>query len=158
MKAMRYSQYGVPKEVLQLGEVENPTLKADEVLVKVQAASVTFGDLAAVKGEPFIVRFALGLRESKYKIAGKDVAGIVESVGVDVKQFKPVSTSHFLGSAACFALWLCRVGAAETDVRASNDRRVVAPHCCSHTPMVVVPGATPHDLIGTGFGTRWIDL
>jgi NADPH:quinone reductase-like Zn-dependent oxidoreductase len=55
----------------------------------VQAASVTFGDLAAVKGEPFMVRFSLGLREPKFKVLGKDVAGIVEAVGANATQFQP---------------------------------------------------------------------
>jgi len=88
MKAMIYTQYGTP-DVLKLEEVEKPTPKDDEVLIKIQASSVTFGDLAAVKGEPFMVRFTLGLREPKFKIPGKDVAGQVEAVGADVKQFKP---------------------------------------------------------------------
>ena len=88
MKAMMYTQYG-PPDVLKLEEVAKPVPKEDEVLIKVQAASVTFGDLAAVKGEPFMVRFTLGLREPKFKILGKDVAGQVEAVGADVRQFKP---------------------------------------------------------------------
>ena len=88
MKASVYERYG-PPDVLQLKEVEKPTPKEDEVLMKVHAASVTFGDLAAVKGEPFMVRFTLGLREPKYKILGKDVAGQIEAVGANVKQFKP---------------------------------------------------------------------
>ena len=92
MKASVYERYG-PPDVLQLKEVEKPTPKEDEVLMKVHAASVTFGDLAAVKGEPFMVRFTLGLREPKYKILGKDVAGQIEAVGANVKQFKPVA--HF---------------------------------------------------------------
>ena len=88
MKAMMYTQYG-SLDVLKLVDAKKPVPKADEVLIKVQAASVTFGDLAAVKGEPFMVRFTLGLREPKFPIPGKDVAGIVEAVGADVKQFKP---------------------------------------------------------------------
>ena len=88
MKAMMYTKYG-SLDVLKLVDVEKPVPKDDEVLIKVQAASVTFGDLAAVKGEPFMVRFTLGLREPKFPIPGKDVAGIVEAVGSKVKQFKP---------------------------------------------------------------------
>ena len=88
MKAMMYTQYG-PPDVLKLTEAAKPVPKDDEVLVKVRASSVTFGDLAAVKGEPFMVRFTLGLREPKFKIPGKDVTGQVEAVGADVKQFKP---------------------------------------------------------------------
>lgn len=88
MKAIVYEKYG-PPEVLQLKEVAKPVPGDDEVLIKVQAASVTYGDLAAVKGEPFMVRLSIGLREPKYKILGKDVAGQVEAVGGNVKHFKP---------------------------------------------------------------------
>jgi NADPH:quinone reductase-like Zn-dependent oxidoreductase len=87
MKAIIYEKYG-PPEVLQLKEIEKPVPKAGEVLIKVRAASVTFGDLAAVKGEPFMVRFTLGLRAPKFKTPGKDVAGEVEAVGANVKEFK----------------------------------------------------------------------
>jgi NADPH:quinone reductase-like Zn-dependent oxidoreductase len=89
MKAIVQTAYGEPADVLEIREVEKPAPKENEVLIKIQAASITFGDLAAVKGEPFMVRFSLGLREPKFPIPGKDVAGQVEAVGVDVKQFKP---------------------------------------------------------------------
>lgn len=89
MKAIVQATYGEPIKVLELKEVENPIPKNDEVLIKVHASSVTFGDLAAVKGEPFMIRFSLGMREPKYKIPGKDVAGQVEAVTPNVKQFKP---------------------------------------------------------------------
>lgn len=88
MKAMLYTQYGEPG-VLKLEEVAKPVPKDGEVLIKVKASSVTFGDLAAVKGKPFMVRFMLGLRKPKFKIPGKDVAGTVEAVGSNVTQFKP---------------------------------------------------------------------
>jgi len=92
MKAIIQAGYGAPSEVLELREVEKPAPSGDEVLIKVQAASVTFGDLAAVKGEPFIARLSLGLREPKIKIPGKDVSGVVEAVGENVDQFKPGDT------------------------------------------------------------------
>jgi len=88
MKAMVYTLYG-PPNVLKLTEVAKPAPKDGEVLVKVRASSVTFGDLAVLKGEPFMVRFSLGLREPKIRILGKDVAGQVEAVGANVEQFKP---------------------------------------------------------------------
>jgi NADPH:quinone reductase-like Zn-dependent oxidoreductase len=88
MKAMMYTQYGLP-DILEFTEVTKPIPKEGEVLIKVHASSVTFGDLAVLKGEPFMVRFSLGLREPKIKILGKDVAGLVEVVGGGVKQFKP---------------------------------------------------------------------
>jgi len=87
MKAIVYEKYG-PPHVLQLKEIAKPVPKENEVLIRIQAASVTFGDLAAVKGQPFMVRFTLGLREPKYKTPGKDVAGEVEAVGANVKEFK----------------------------------------------------------------------
>jgi NADPH:quinone reductase-like Zn-dependent oxidoreductase len=89
MKAIVQTAYGEPSEVLELKEIEKPVPKENEVLIKNQAASITFGDLAAVKGEPAIARLSLGLREPKIKTPGKDVAGVVEAVGANVKQFKP---------------------------------------------------------------------
>jgi len=87
MKAIVYEKYG-PPNVLQLREIEKPVPKENKVLIRIRAASVTFGDLAAVKGEPFMVRFTLGLRVPKFKTPGKDVAGEVEAVGSNVKEFK----------------------------------------------------------------------
>ena len=55
MKAIVYTKYG-PPDVLQLKEVEEPTPKEDEVLVKVHATSVNYSDWAFVRGEPFVVR------------------------------------------------------------------------------------------------------
>jgi NADPH:quinone reductase-like Zn-dependent oxidoreductase len=89
MKAIIQTAYGEPADVLEIREVEKPAPKENEVLIKIQAASITFGDLAAVKGEPVLARLSLGLREPKLKTPGKDVAGVVEAVGADVKQFKP---------------------------------------------------------------------
>ena len=88
MKAIVYTEYGSP-DVLQLKEVEKPAPKDDEVLVKVHAASVTVGDLIFVRGDPFLVRLGSGLLKPKHKIPGADMAGRVEAVGRNVKQFKP---------------------------------------------------------------------
>jgi len=88
MKAIVCSTYGSPEDI-ELQDVEKTVPGNHEVMVKVKASSITYGDLAAVRGEPFIVRLSLGLDKPKYKIFGKDVAGIIEAVGKDVKQFKP---------------------------------------------------------------------
>ena len=64
MQAIVYTKYG-PPDVLEIKEVEKPTPKDDEILLKIQATSVTFGGLAAVRGEPFVARFSLGLLEPK---------------------------------------------------------------------------------------------
>ncbi len=89
MKAIVYTRYG-PPDVLQLKKVENPTPKDDEVLVEVHAASVNYSNLAFVKGKPFMIRLmGSGLLKPKYTILGSDVAGRVEAVGRNIKQFQP---------------------------------------------------------------------
>lgn len=88
MKAITYHKYG-PVDVLKLDEITKPTPGDDEVLVEVHASAVNFGNLALVKGEPFIARFWSGLWAPKDKIPGGDVAGRVEAVGKNVTQFKP---------------------------------------------------------------------
>lgn len=87
MKAFTKTTYGGP-EVLQLEEVEMPTLKEDHILVKVLANSANPADWHILRGEPFFARFSFGLFKPKDKILGADFAGIVEGVGKDVKQFK----------------------------------------------------------------------
>ena len=89
MKAIVYEEYGAPSEVLELKEVEKPSPKENEVLVKIHASSINFGDNALVRGEPFVARLWSGLLKPKYRIPGGDMAGQVEAVGRDVKQFQP---------------------------------------------------------------------
>src|SRR5262252_1176813 len=87
MKAIVRSQYG-PPDVLQFTEVEKPTPKDNEVLIKVRAASVNPLDLFTMRGAP-LIRLIPGLRTPKDKRLGVDVAGQVEAVGRNVTQFKP---------------------------------------------------------------------
>ncbi|NCF67088.1 MAG: zinc-binding dehydrogenase [Chloroflexi bacterium] len=88
MKAIVYEKYG-PPEVLQLEEVEKPSPKEDEVLVKIHAASVNSADTTMSRGEPFMVRLWSGLLKPKNTILGADIAGRVEAIGRNVKQFQP---------------------------------------------------------------------
>ena len=89
MKAIVCTQYG-PPEVLQLKEVEKPAPRDNEVLVEVHAASVNDWDWGLLRGKPFVNRLAVsGLLKPKVKILGGDIAGRVEVVGRNVKQFKP---------------------------------------------------------------------
>lgn len=88
MKAVVYTQYG-PPEVLQLKEVEKPTPKENEVLVKVFAASANPADWHMIGGEPKFARLAFGLFKPKNVIPGIDIAGQVEAVGKNVKEFQP---------------------------------------------------------------------
>jgi NADPH:quinone reductase-like Zn-dependent oxidoreductase len=89
MKAIVYEKYG-PPDVLQLKDIAKPTPKDNEVLIKVHAASVNYSDWAFVRGKPFLIRFmGGGVLKPKHKILGADVAGRVEAVGRNIKQFRP---------------------------------------------------------------------
>ncbi|HXL38115.1 MAG TPA: NAD(P)-dependent alcohol dehydrogenase [Ktedonobacteraceae bacterium] len=89
MKAIVYHIYGSP-DVLELKEVEKPTPQDDEVLIRINAASVNAADWHLMRGKPFLVRLmGFGLLKPKHKILGTDIAGRVEAVGRNVKQFQP---------------------------------------------------------------------
>ncbi len=88
MKAIVYTEYGSPA-VLQLKEVAKPTPKDNEVLVKVYAVSANAADLHLLRADPFLIRLSSGLLKPKNEILGSDIAGRVEAVGRNVKQFKP---------------------------------------------------------------------
>ena len=87
MKAIIRTQYG-PPDVLQFTDVERPTPRDDEVLIRLCAASVNPLDLFTMKGAP-LIRLIPGLRTPKDKRIGVDAAGQVEAVGRNVTQFKP---------------------------------------------------------------------
>ncbi|MFC2125008.1 NAD(P)-dependent alcohol dehydrogenase [Bacteroidota bacterium] len=88
MKAVVLNRYGSPDN-LELTEVDKPTPKDDEVLVKVHAASVNDWDWGLLRGKPFANRAMFGLLKPKIKILGCDISGKVESVGRNVKKFQP---------------------------------------------------------------------
>lgn len=88
MQAVVCTKYG-NSDVLSLKEVDKPVPKNKEVLVKIHASSVNYGNLVLLKGEPYLARLAFGLFKPKYSIPGGDIAGEVESIGNGVKQFQP---------------------------------------------------------------------
>ena len=89
MKAVVFTKYGSP-DFFELKEVEKPTLKGNEVLVKVHAASVNSWDWEILMGKPFVNRLMAGLlKPTRIKILGCDIAGRVEVVGRNVKRFQP---------------------------------------------------------------------
>ncbi|MBF0351300.1 MAG: NAD(P)-dependent alcohol dehydrogenase [SAR324 cluster bacterium] len=88
MKAIVYTQYGLHEE-LKLENIEKPTPKDEEVLIKVYAVSINDWDWQLLQGIPFVNRVENGFREpKKIKILGSDIAGRIEAVGKKVKQFK----------------------------------------------------------------------
>lgn len=93
MKAIVYTKYG-SADVLHLQEVEKPTPKDNEVLIKVHASSVTAGDCNArgfvfvPPGFGFLSRVMFGLRKPKQPILGTELSGEIAQVGKDVILFK----------------------------------------------------------------------
>jgi NADPH:quinone reductase-like Zn-dependent oxidoreductase len=110
MKAIVQSKYG-SYEVLEYGETQKPTPGDDEVLVKVHASAINFGNLVLVSGKPFFTRAEAGWT-SPHKILnpGSDVAGIVESAGKNVTQFKPgdeIFADNLPGGYGAYAEYVC---------------------------------------------------
>ena len=109
MKAIVYTEYGSP-DVLRLQEVEKPTPKDNEVLVKVHAASANPADWHLMRATPFLARLEAGLLKPKHTRLGSDVAGRVEAVGKNVTQFK-VGDDVFgclsLSALGSFAEYVC---------------------------------------------------
>jgi len=105
MKAIVCTKYG-PPDVLQLKEVEKPTPKDNEVLVKIYAASINSADLDMLRGkwQPWFSR------KPRFKILGTDIAGRVNTLGSDVKQFQlgdEVFADTSLSSFGAFAEYVC---------------------------------------------------
>jgi NADPH:quinone reductase-like Zn-dependent oxidoreductase len=88
MKAIVQTRYGSP-DVLQLKDVDEPVVKDDQALVRVQAAAVNIGDWHLLRGVPYVIRFVAGLRGPRHEIPGVDIAGRVETVGGNVTQLRP---------------------------------------------------------------------
>ena len=83
MRAVVQDRYGSP-DVLRLDEVPASEPAPGEVLVRVHAAAIFFGDWRAMRGSPAIIRSATGLRRPKHRTPGIELAGVVEAVGSDV--------------------------------------------------------------------------
>jgi NADPH:quinone reductase-like Zn-dependent oxidoreductase len=105
MKAIVQERYGSP-DVLELRDVDKPVPDADEVLVRVRAASVNALDWHYMRGDPYLMRATLGLRGPKVNIRGRDFAGVVEAVGRDVQRLRP-GDEVFGEADGAFAEYVC---------------------------------------------------
>ena len=110
MKAIVYKKYGSPT-VLESLEVEKPTPKPHEVLIRVCATSVTAADCMMRRGDTFLSRILLGFTRpmNKFRILGTEFSGIVEAIGSKVKKFKPGDEVYaFRGfGTGCYAQYKC---------------------------------------------------
>ncbi len=134
MKAIVCTEYGTP-DVLQLKEVAKPTPKDNEVLIRVHAASVNFGDLMARNFKsvsprqfnmPFILwlpaKISFGLRKPNITILGSELAGAVEAVGKDVTKFKVGDKvfAHIGMSMGAYAEYVCIPKSGTVALKPSN--------------------------------------
>ncbi|MCB8983752.1 MAG: NAD(P)-dependent alcohol dehydrogenase [Ardenticatenaceae bacterium] len=99
MKAIVYTEYGSP-DVLQLKEVAKPTPKDNELLIRIEATTVTAVDSTFRQGASMSGRFYTGLTRPKRPVLGSTLAGEVEAVGKDVTLFK--EGDHVFGATADF--------------------------------------------------------
>lgn len=116
MKAFVYTEYGSP-DVLRLAELPKPAPRANEVLVKVRATTVTIGDTIMrslnipVSGwQKVMARLYLGWRTPRRSILGMELAGDIEAVGSNVTRFRPgqaVFASTFAVNFGGYAEYKC---------------------------------------------------
>jgi NADPH:quinone reductase-like Zn-dependent oxidoreductase len=88
MKAAVITRYGSP-DVIKILDAPKPAPAADEVLIRVHAATVNRTDCGELRAHPFFTRFFYGLRRPRRTIFGLDFAGEVEAVGAGVVSFTP---------------------------------------------------------------------
>ncbi len=131
MKAIVYTEYGSP-DVLQFKDVEIPTPKDNEVLIKVYAASANPLDWHLMRAEPFLARLENGLLKPKTTKLGADVAGRVEAVGSNVTRFQ-------VGDAVFGAMPLNELGGFAEYVCATEDLLALKPARMTFEQAAAVP-------------------
>lgn len=101
MKASIRVKYGQPGEVLSIKEIDKPTPKDDELLIKVYASSANRTDYHVLTGKPFFMRFFTGLFKPGLIVTGSDFAGQVEATGAAVTAFKAGDKVMGFGGVFC---------------------------------------------------------
>ena len=119
MKAIVQTKYG-SSDVLELREIDRPAVGADQMLVRVRAASVHADVWHVMRGVPYVLRvMGAGLRAPKGGVPGTDLAGVVESVGGNVTRFRP--GDEVFGQSLVANLW--RHGGAFAEYAAVSEAR-----------------------------------
>jgi NADPH:quinone reductase-like Zn-dependent oxidoreductase len=106
MHAITITGYGHPAAVLRPDDVPDPAVATDEVLVRVEAASVNPADWHLIRGLPRIARLSVGLRRPDFGVPGSDFAGTVEAIGSGVTSVSPgdaVFGTTFMAGFGAFA-------------------------------------------------------
>jgi NADPH:quinone reductase-like Zn-dependent oxidoreductase len=106
MRAITITGYGHPADVLRPADLPDPTVATDEVLVRVEAASVNPADWHLIRGLPRIARLSIGLRRPSFRVPGSDFAGSVEAIGTAVTTVQPgdiVFGTTFMAGFGAFA-------------------------------------------------------
>jgi NADPH:quinone reductase-like Zn-dependent oxidoreductase len=147
MKAIVWTKYGSP-DVLQLKEVEKPSPKDNEILVKIHATTVTSGDceqrgLKLSILYRLLMRLYIGLRKPKrITILGMELSGEIESVGKDVRLFKEgdqvFAATGFVGMGAC-AEYICMPEEPEEGDKANNSQVAIKPINMTYEEAAPVP-------------------
>ena len=105
MKAISQDVYG-SADVLTLRDVDTPVPGADEVLIRVRAAGVEQGVWHLMTGMPYLTRAFFGFKAPKNPVRGREVAGLVETVGQNVVSFRP-GDEVFGTAEGTFAEFVC---------------------------------------------------
>jgi NADPH:quinone reductase-like Zn-dependent oxidoreductase len=127
MKAIVHDRYGAP-ETLELRDLPPPAIRSGEVLIRVRAASLHPGDVFALRGAPFPVRLATGLRRPSYGVPGLDLAGTVEAVSPGVTHLRPGDEAFGVGVGTCAEL-----------VRAKADQVITKPASVGFEEAAAIP-------------------
>ncbi|MGA3488129.1 NAD(P)-dependent alcohol dehydrogenase [Micromonosporaceae bacterium DT55] len=129
MKAIVQDVYG-PADVLELRDIDRPSVGDDEVLVRVRAAGVDPGVWHVMTGRPYLLRaVGFGLRRPKVPVRGRDLAGVVEAVGARVTRLRPGDEVY----------GTCESGSFAEYATARQDRLAIKPANLSFEQAAVTP-------------------
>jgi NADPH:quinone reductase-like Zn-dependent oxidoreductase len=145
MKAVVCTKYG-PPEVLQIKEIVKPVPKDNEVLVKIYATTAHFGDTRIRRAIPFyVVRLLFGFfKPKKNLVLGIEISGVIESIGKNVKLFKPGDqvfglTGFGLGG---YAEYCCLPEKVKDGTQETKGVLIKIPESLSHKEAAAIPSGS----------------